>query len=162
MVAVLDRGPVGNVMRGTICVIESDHIIRLWLVSLLQEADFHVVDFDSADGALIHLRRHATGVIMILTAVDLPGIFDGSDLVRVARLSWPRITIVVAQEAGSMISDVPSGTIIMTKPLEEEEVLGAAHLADQREVLWRVMNSRLDGRSSGTERHDVPSSARPT
>jgi FixJ family two-component response regulator len=149
-------------MRGTICIVESDHIIRLWLVSLLQEADFQVVDFDSADGALIHLRRHAAGVIMILSAVDLPGIFNGSDLVRVARLSWPRITIVVAQEAGSVNPDVPAGTIIMTKPLEEEEVLGAAHLADQREVLWRIMKSRLDGRSSGTERHDVPSSAQPT
>src|ERR1700688_1687621 len=102
-------------MRGTICVVESDLIIRLWLVRLLEKADFHVVDFDSADRALIHLRRHATGVIMIFTAVHLPGIFYGADLVRVARLSWPRITIVVAKEAGSVNPDVPAGTIIMTK-----------------------------------------------
>ena len=88
-------------------MVESDHIIRLYVVTLLEEEGFHVVDFDSADRALIHLRRHATGVIMILTAVHLPGIFDGSDLVRVARLSWPRITVVVAKERGAVKPDVP-------------------------------------------------------
>ena len=53
-------------MRGTICVIECDHIIRLDVVRLLEDVGFHVVDFDSADQALIHLGRHAAGVIMIL------------------------------------------------------------------------------------------------
>ena len=56
-------------MRGTICVVETDLIVRLGMVRTLEEAGFNVVDFDSADRALIHLRRQATGVIMILTAV---------------------------------------------------------------------------------------------
>ena len=67
MVADHGRGLVSNIMRGTICVVESDHIIRLYVVTLLEEEGFHVVDFDSADRALIHLGRHAAGVIMIFT-----------------------------------------------------------------------------------------------
>jgi DNA-binding NtrC family response regulator len=128
-------------MRGTICVVESDLIIRLWLVRVLEEADFHVADFDSADRALIHLGRHATGVIMIFTGVGLPGVFDGANLAQVARISWPWVTVVVTQEAGSLSEDLPVDTIVMSKPLEDDGVLGSALLAEQRDVLRRTLSS---------------------
>ena len=122
----------GNIMRGTICVIESDYIIRLDVVRLLEDVGFHVVDFDSADRALVHLGRHAAGVIMIFTAVDLPGIFNGPDLVRVASISWPWVTAVLAKEMGSGNLDLPDVIITVSKPLEDEDVLACASLAEQK------------------------------
>jgi FixJ family two-component response regulator len=132
MVAVLGRGLVGNIMRGTICVVESDHIVRLYVVRLLEEEGFHVVDFDSADRALIHLGRHAAGVIMILTAADLPGTFSGPDLVRVASISWPWITVVVAKEMGSGNLDLPEVVITISKPIQDDDVLACASLAEAK------------------------------
>jgi FixJ family two-component response regulator len=119
-------------MRGTICVAESDLIVRLDVVRLLEDAGFHVVDFDSADRALIHLRRHATGVIMILTAVGLPGIFDGPDLARIAAISWPRITVVVAKGMGSFDLDLPDVVKTVSKPFEDDDVLSYAFLAEKK------------------------------
>jgi FixJ family two-component response regulator len=144
-------------MRGTICVVEDDLIIRLWLVRVLEEADFPVVDFDSADRALIHLGRHAAGVIMILTGSHLPGIFDGPDLAQIASISWPSVTVVVTKDADSAIAEVPAGTIIMSKPFEDANVLASAQLAQQREELRRNMDRQFTGKL----RQDVPSS-RPT
>jgi hypothetical protein len=40
VVADHGRGLVSNIMRGTICVVESDHIIRLYVVTLLEEEGF--------------------------------------------------------------------------------------------------------------------------
>lgn len=120
-------------MRGTICVAESDLIVRLDVVRLLEEAGFHVVDFESADRALIHLRRHATGVIMILTAVDLPGIFDGPDLARIASISWPRITVVVAKGVmGSLDLNLPDVVQTVSKPFEDDDLLSYAFLAEKK------------------------------
>jgi FixJ family two-component response regulator len=119
-------------MRGTICVAESDVILRLDVVRLLEDAGFHVVDFDSADRALIHLRRHATGVIMILTAIDLPGIFNGPDLARIAAISWPRITVVVAKEMGSRDLNLPDVAMIVSKPFQDGDVLSYAFLAEKK------------------------------
>jgi DNA-binding NtrC family response regulator len=144
-------------MRGTICVVEDDLTIRLWLVRVLEDANFPVVDFDSADRALIHLGRHATGVIMILAGSHLSGIFDGPDLAQIASISWPSVTVVVAKEADSVIANVPVGTIIMSRPLEDGDVLASAHLSQQRDELRRNMDRQFSGKS----RHDVPSS-RPT
>jgi DNA-binding NtrC family response regulator len=132
MVADHGRGLVSNIMRGTICVVESDHIIRLYVVTLLEEEGFHVVDFDSADRALIHLGRHAAGVIMIFTAADLPGTFSGPDLVRVASISWPWITVVVAKEMGSAKLDLPEATITVFKPIQDDDVLACASLAEAK------------------------------
>jgi FixJ family two-component response regulator len=119
-------------MRGTICVAESDLIVRLDVVRLLEDAGFDVLDFDSADRALIHLRRHATGVIMIFTAVDLPGIFDGPDLAHVAAISWPWITVVVAKGTGSYTLDLPDAIITVSKPFEDDDVLSYAFLAEKK------------------------------
>jgi hypothetical protein len=126
----LDRGLVGNVMRGTICVVESDHIIRLDVVRLLEDMGFHVVDFDNADRALIHLGRHAAGVIMIFTAVDLAGIFSGPDLVRVASISWPWMIVVLAKEMDSGNLDLPDPIITVFKPFQDDDVLDYASLAE--------------------------------
>jgi hypothetical protein len=120
-------------MRGTICVVENDLIVRLDVVRLFEETGFHVVDFDSADRAPIHLRRYATGVIMILTAVKLSGIFDGPDLACIAAISWPGITVVVAKEKGSLNLDLPDVTMIVSKPFEDDDVLSHAFLAEQKE-----------------------------
>ena len=119
-------------MGGTICVVESDLIVRLGVVRTIEEAGFNVVDFDSADRALIHLRKQATGVIMILTAVDLPGIFDGPDLARIAAISWPRITVVVAKGIGSFDLDLPDVVHSVSKPFEDDDLLAYAFLAEKR------------------------------
>jgi CheY-like chemotaxis protein len=132
MVADHGRGLVGNVMRGTICVVESDHIIRLYVVRLLEEEGYHVLDFDSADRALIHLGRHAAGVIMILSAVNLPGIFSGPDLVRVASISWPWVTVVLAKEMGSGKLELPDAILTVSKPFQDDDLLACAFLAEQK------------------------------
>ncbi len=141
-------------MRGTICVVEDDLTIRLWLVRVLEDANFPVVDFDSADRALIHLGRHATGVTMILAGTHLPGIFNGTDLAQIASISWPSVTVVVTKEADSVIADVPVGTIIVSTPLKDADVLASARLAQQRDELRR----NIDRQFSGKRSHDVPSS----
>jgi len=144
-------------MRGTICVVEDDLITRLWLVRVLEEAGFRVADFDSADRALIHLGRHATGVIMIITGPQLSGIFDAPDLAQVATVSWPSMTVAVMKEPDSAIASLPASTIIMSQPLEDEHVLAVARLAEQRDEVRR----HIDRQSFGRRPRDVPSS-RPT
>jgi hypothetical protein len=59
----------------------------------------------------------------------------------VARISWPWVTVVVTQEAGSLSEDLPVDTIVMSKPLEDDGVLASALLAEQRDVLRRTLSS---------------------
>jgi hypothetical protein len=59
---------------------------------------------------------------MIPSAVDLPGIFSGPDLVRVA----PWITVVLATEMGPGNLDLPDVIITLSKPLEDDDMLACA------------------------------------
>jgi hypothetical protein len=66
-----------------------------------------------------NLGRHAAGVIMMFTAVDLPGVFGGPDLVRVASI-WPWMIVVLAKEIDPGNLNLPAVVIIVSKPFQDD------------------------------------------
>ena len=64
--------------------------------------------------------------------MNLPGIFNGPDLVRVASISWPWITVVLAKEMGAGNLEIPDVVITVSKPFEDDDVLSYAFLAERK------------------------------
>jgi CheY-like chemotaxis protein len=107
-----------------ILVVEDEPLIRLGLVSVLEEAGFIVLDAPHADGA-IRLLEADSSIRMVVTDVDMPGSMDGIKLAHYVRQKWPPIKLVVISgKIGVRAGELPSGAHFMGKPYQEAALVG--------------------------------------
>jgi CheY-like chemotaxis protein len=108
-----------------ILVVEDEPLIRLGLVSLLEEAGFDVLEAANADGAIRMIDAHAD-IRVVVTDVDMPGSMDGVRLAHYVRAHWPPIQlIVISGKVGVSLSELPTGSRFFTKPCQEATLIGA-------------------------------------
>jgi CheY-like chemotaxis protein len=108
-----------------ILVVEDEPLIRLGVVSLVEEAGFEVLEAGNADEA-IRIIESTDGIGVIVTDVDMPGSMDGIKLAHFVRHRWPPIRlIVISGQAGVKLSDLPSGTRFFAKPCQEVPLVNA-------------------------------------
>jgi CheY-like chemotaxis protein len=116
--------------RRTILVVEDDADLRALIVLLFEESDLEIVECDSAEAALATMLIRGRDVVMIFADVRLPGVMDGLDLAREAKVRWPHLTVVLTSgNAGHRLQALPEGVIYMPKPWRAEEVLALAERA---------------------------------
>src|SRR3569833_3015397 len=102
-----------------ILVVEDEPLIRLGLVSVIEEAGFVVLEEPNADAA-IRLLEAASTIRMVVTDVDMPGSTDGIKLARYVRIMWPPIKLVVISvKVGVKPGELPEGARFMGKPYQE-------------------------------------------
>lgn len=107
-----------------IMVVEDEPLIRLGLVSAIEEAGYVVVEAANADEALRRLETDS-GVRLILTDVDMPGSMDGIRLSHYVRSKWPPIQlIVISGKVGVKPGELPAGARFISKPYQEPQLLG--------------------------------------
>jgi CheY-like chemotaxis protein len=107
-----------------ILVVEDEPLIRLGLVSVLEEAGFVVLEAPHADGA-IRLLEADTSIRMVVTDVDMPGSMDGIKLAHYVRQKWPPIALVVISgKIGVKQGELPAGARFMGKPYQEAALVG--------------------------------------
>ena len=102
-----------------ILVVEDEPLIRLGLVSVIEEAGFVVLEAPNADAAIRLLEADST-IRMVVTDVDMPGSMDGIKLARYVRNKWPPIKLVVISgKVGVKPGELPEGARFMGKPYQE-------------------------------------------
>jgi len=107
-----------------ILVVEDEPLIRLGLASAIEEAGYEVIEASSADDAIRQLER-GHEVSLVLTDVDMPGSMDGIRLAHYVRDRWPPVQLVVISgKIGVRPGELPDGARFVTKPYQEERLLG--------------------------------------
>ncbi len=116
-----------NAGDATVFVVDDDYSIRRSLKRLLKAAGFSVKTFSSADDFLSYSCRDARSCLIL--DVRMPG-FDGLELQRQlaeAGSEVPIIFITAYADAETEARAREAGALaFLTKPLDDEELLGAA------------------------------------
>jgi two-component system, response regulator PdtaR len=106
-----------------VLVVEDEPIIRLGIVSSIEDAGHEVVEAANADEAVRRLSSEG-GVRVIVTDVDMPGSMDGIALALYARRTWPSIgLLVISGKVGVLPSQLPEGARFMSKPYQEPQLI---------------------------------------
>lgn len=114
----------------TALVVEDDRGVRELAAAILEETDLQVVEAESGEQALYHLKQHAEEVALVFADVHIPCLLDGVDLARAVHTRWPWIKVVVTSGApGDRLSHLPSEATFLPKPWRALDILVAAERA---------------------------------
>lgn len=106
-----------------ILVVEDEPIIRLGMVSSIEDAGFTVIEAANADEAIARLRQDDE-VRVVVTDVDMPGSMDGIRLAHYVRHRWPPIRLlVISGKVGVVAGELPEGARFMSKPYQEPALI---------------------------------------
>jgi two-component system cell cycle sensor histidine kinase/response regulator CckA len=118
---------------GTVLVVDDEPSVRRSTARLLRRAGAEVLEAASASEALAYGRAHGLAVDVILSDVVMPEV-TGIELAQQARELWPeaRIILFSAFTPAALARhhlDGDSGTRILQKPLERDDLLAAVAAA---------------------------------
>jgi CheY-like chemotaxis protein len=104
-----------------VLVVEDEPIIRLGMVSSIEDAGYVVIEAANADEAISRLAQDSE-VGVVVTDVDMPGSMDGIRLAHYVRRRWPPIQLlVISGKVGVMPGELPEGARFMSKPYHEPQ-----------------------------------------
>ncbi len=100
-----------------VVVVEDESLVREIVVCELEDSGYAVVEFASADAALIYLVEHLGDASLILTDVQMPGTLNGLQLADIVSRTWPAIPILVTS-GGSLVNPdaLPNSARFLRKP----------------------------------------------
>jgi CheY-like chemotaxis protein len=108
----------------TAVIVEDDEDQRFLSATLLEEADFEVLECETADEALVIVRERRNDVQLILTDVQLPGKMDGIEFATKVHELLPEVAIIVTSGAGGeRIKELPAGVDFLSKPWRPLDLL---------------------------------------
>lgn len=101
----------------TIIVVEDDPIVRDIAAEAFREAGYVVVEFGSADEALVLIEASPSRFAALVTDVQMPGTCDGLELAAAAAGRWPGMPVLVTS-GGLRLGGraVPAGAVFVPKP----------------------------------------------
>ena len=107
----------------TALIVEDEFLIRLLAVDILQHAGYEVVETDSAEMALLHIRSGQMPDLLF-TNVDLRGGLSGVELAQTVSRCWPDIHIMIVS-AGRVPAahEIPNGADFYSKPYPSDKIL---------------------------------------
>ncbi|ROM34031.1 response regulator [Pseudomonas poae] len=103
----------------TILVVEDDAIVRMLIVDVLEELEFHVLEAADAAEALAVVNTDQT-IHLMMTDVGLPDM-DGKELATQVRQLRPTLPILFASGYAENI-DVPAGMQVIGKPFSIDQL----------------------------------------
>lgn len=116
----------------TIVVVEDDPLLRTHAVSTLGAAGLAVVDFETADEAVLFMEERGGEVAAVLTDVRMPGRLDGFDLAVKISMSWPDVTVLLTSGLERPTSLLIPSVAFLPKPWRPNDVLSAMQEAADR------------------------------
>ena len=82
-----------------VLVVEDEVLLRIMTVEYLQSCGFAVLEADSADQAIGHLRAHRH-IGAVFSDIQMPGSMDGVGLARWSRRERPDVKILLTSGRG--------------------------------------------------------------
>lgn len=117
--AVASSDPVAGASRGTVLVVDDEPIVRMLIVTALEDLGCTVLEADDAASALVVLRSDCH-LDMMVTDVGLPGGMNGRQLAEAGRELRPRIPVLFvtgyAENAVIGNGNLMPGMTVLTKP----------------------------------------------
>jgi CheY-like chemotaxis protein len=105
-----------------VLVVENEAIIRLELAHELADMGLAMLEVGGADEAIALLDAYPK-IQILLTDIKMSGSMDGIRLAHHVRDRWPLVKIIVASGMiGTRFSDLPAGSILVTKPYRPEDI----------------------------------------
>jgi two-component system, response regulator PdtaR len=111
--------------KATILVVESEALIRMGTVHMLQDAGYAVLEAPNGDAA-IQVLESRNDIRVVFTDIKMPGTLCGLRLARAIRNRWPPIHLIVASGLSAPTEkEFPRMARFIRKPYTAEHVLGA-------------------------------------
>ena len=99
-----------------ILIVEDEPLIRMGVVSQLEDAGFLIYEAGNADEAICTLEEHAE-IRLVFTDINMPGSMDGLKLAHYVRGRWPPVKIIVTSGRSPVRDeDLPAGAVFVGKP----------------------------------------------
>jgi len=103
-----------------ILVVEDEPLIRVGLVSLLEDWGHGAYSAGDASGAIAILEANQS-IELVITDVDMPGSMDGIALANYVARRWPPVRlIVVSGKVAPADCDLPEGARFFSKPYHDQ------------------------------------------
>jgi CheY-like chemotaxis protein len=116
--------------RPIMAVVVEDDEDQRFPATLLEEADFEVVECETAEAGLKVVRERRDDVQLIFTDVQLPGKMDGIEFATKVHDLLPGVTVIVTSGgAGDRINELPPGVDFLPKPWSALDLLMRADKA---------------------------------
>jgi two-component system, response regulator PdtaR len=111
--------PAGQV----ILVVETNELVKLFMVNLVQAAGFAAIHASNADEALPILERRSD-IALLVTNVAMQGSMNGAEFAHAVDNRWPSVKIIVVSgQAGLSERDLPTKSLLFSKPYHDEELV---------------------------------------
>jgi len=78
-----------------VLIVQENLVLRMDVVATFKEAGFRVLQVETADEAILVLRREPM-IHVVFNEIDLPGTMDGLTFAHYVRLRWPPTILLVA------------------------------------------------------------------
>lgn len=108
-----------------VLVVEDDAIIRMDVVSMIEDAGIEVIEASNADEAILLLETRPD-ITVVFTDIEMPGSMNGLKLAFAVRDRWPPVTLIIASgRIRPQPDEMPTEVTFLRKPYTEASVLEA-------------------------------------
>ena len=105
-------------LRVAVLVVEDESLIRMVIVSSLEDAGFLIYEAGNADKAILMFEEHAD-IRLVFTDINMPGECDGLELARRVHLLRPDIRLILTSgKIAPTHDELPSSARFLPKPYE--------------------------------------------
>lgn len=112
-----------------VLVVEDDAMIRLDVVSIIEDAGIDVIEASNADDAIVLLESRSD-ITVVFTDIEMPGSMNGLRFAFAVRDRWPPVAIIIASgRIRPQPEEMPTEVTFLRKPCSEAAVLEAVRLA---------------------------------
>jgi DNA-binding NtrC family response regulator len=98
-------------------VIDDEFIIRELAASVLEDLDYDIRGFTTADEAIDFIHENHQAIAVVYTDIRMPGKIDGETLARKVAQTYPRVKVIISSGHKRLADQDPrDGTLFMAKP----------------------------------------------
>lgn len=117
-------------MANVVLVVDDDAIIRMDVVTMIEDAGFRVIEASNADEAIALLETRPE-IQIVFTDIEMPGgTMNGLKLAFAVRDRWPPVTIIIGSgRVRPQVHEMPSGVAFLPKPYSTAAVQQAVRKA---------------------------------
>ena len=127
--------PTQRTARHAIALVADDEaILRMDVVSMLEDAGYTVLEAANAAGAIRQIENRAD-VELLFTDIQMPGALDGIGLAREVGRRWPDVSIIIC--SGRIVPEaglLPDHARFISKPCNPALVASAIHSIRRSDV----------------------------
>jgi DNA-binding NtrC family response regulator len=115
-----------------VLVVEDEPLLRMYAVSIVEDAGFTAVEAANADEAVAILDAR-TDIGIVFTDIDMPGSMNGLRLSQAIRRRWPPIELILTSGHFTLpYAEMPARGVFFGKPYDPTKIMNTLHVFADR------------------------------